>query len=147
MFGFLKKKKKGNERGMTIGTYHSGDASIEAMKDEFFKHFNAGESAGMLIGDEHFRKAYDVAKEWTKHEDTNRSYGCLAAAAFKLGASNMDREKLQEAHDIYAMLSEHSSDYKKQLAAVDSILSKTNDLADQLRKMVADGKLQVRKRE
>ena len=97
MFGFLKKKKKGNERGMTIGTYHSGDASIEAMKDEFFKHFNAGESAGMLMGDEHFRKAYDVAKEWTKHEDTNRSYGCLAAAAFKLGASNMDREKLRHA--------------------------------------------------
>ena len=37
MFGFLK-KKKGGDRGTTIGNYHSGDARIEAMKDEFFKY-------------------------------------------------------------------------------------------------------------
>ena len=140
MFGFLKKKKKGNERGMTIGTYHSGDASIEAMKDEFFKHFNAGESAGMLMGDEHFRKAYDVAKEWTKHEDTNRSYGCLAAAAFKLGASNMDRAKLQEAHDIYTRLSKYSSDYNKQLAMVKSVMASGDDLAEKIRKIMNEKK-------
>ena len=89
MFDFLKRKKK-PDRGMTIGNYHSGDAGIEAMKDEFFEYFNQGERAGMLMGDEYYLKAYNVAKEWTKKENTNRSYGCLAAAAFKLGVSNME---------------------------------------------------------
>ena len=132
MFGFLKRKKK-VDKGMTIGNYHSGDAAIEAMKDEFFEYFNQGERAGMLMGDEFYKKAYDVAKEWTKKEETNRSYGCLSAAACKLGASNMDRAKLQEAHDIYEMLSKHSSDYDRQLAAVKSIMNRSDELAKKIR--------------
>ena len=139
MFGFLK-KKKGGDRGTTIGNYHSGDARIEAMKDEFFKYYNQGESAGMLMGDEFFQKAYDVAKEWVKKEETNRSYGCLAAAAFKLGASNMDRAKLQEAHDIYTRLSKYSSDYNKQLAMVKSVMASGDDLAEKIRKIMNEKK-------
>lgn len=135
MFDFLKRKKK-PDRGMTIGNYHSGDAAIEAMKDEFFEYFNQGERAGMLMGDEYYLKAYNVAKEWTKKENTNRSYGCLAAAAFKLGVSNMDRAKLQEAHDIYEMLSKHSSDYKRQLAAVKSAMKGEDELASKIRSIM-----------
>lgn len=135
MFGFLK-KKKGVDRGNTVGNYHSGDAAIEAMKDEFFKHYNEGERVGAVLGDAHYRKAYDIAKEWTKVENTNRSFGCLAAAAFKLGAGTMDREKLQEAHDIYERLCKYSSDYKPQLAAVKSILDRDDKLTNEIRRLV-----------
>ena len=135
MFGFLK-RKKGVDRGNTVGNCHSGDAAIEAMKDEFFKHFNEGERVGAILGDAHYRKAYDIAKEWTKVENTNRSFGCLAAAAFKLGVSNMDRAKLQEAHDIYERLSKHSPDYKRQLAAVKSAMKGEDELASKIRSIM-----------
>lgn len=132
MFGFFKKNKKNKATGTTVGNYNSGNPEIEKMKDEFFKYFNQGESAGFLGGDEYYKKAYDVAKEWVKVEKTNRSYECLAGAAFKYGLSYPDNEKVKEARDIYSMLVEYSSDYQERLDAANEALKATDNLRDQI---------------
>ena len=62
MFSLFKKKK--NSYGSTIDNYHSGDAKIEAMKNEFFKYYNQGEEVGALLGDEYYEKAFSIAREW-----------------------------------------------------------------------------------
>ncbi len=122
MFGFFKKEKKAT--GTNVGNYNSGDPKIEKMKEEFFKYFNKGEEADMMGGEDHYKKAYDVAKEWIKLEDTNRSYECLAAAAFKYGVLYPDNGKVKEARDIYAMLVKYSSDYQARLDIANDVLKK-----------------------
>lgn len=140
MFGFFKKKNKaGKPSGDTVGTYNSGNPEIEKMKDEFFKYFNQGEEAGFFGGcEEYYKKAYDVAKEWVKVEETNRSYECLAGAAFKYGLAYPDHEKVKEARDIYSRLVKYSSDYQERLDAANDVLKSTDDLRESIMGILRD---------
>ena len=131
MFGFFKKKKN-KASGSTVGTYNSGDPKIEAMKEDFFKHFNKGESLDPFMAEEHYKKAYDVAKEWVKLEKTNRSYEALAAAAFKFGVIYPDNEKVREARDIYTELVKYSSDYQERLDMTNEVLASSDKLKESI---------------
>ena len=132
MFGFFKKNKKNRASGDTVGPYNSGDPKLEKMKEEFFKYFNQGEKAGPMEGEVYYKKAYDVAKEWVELEKTNRSYECLAGAAFKYGLIYPDNEKVREARDIYSMLVQYSSDYQGRLNAANQALKASDDLREQI---------------
>ena len=72
-------------------------------------------------------------ENWITLEDTNRSYECLAAAAFKYGVSYPDNEKVKEARDIYAMLVKYSSDYQARLDMANKVLKSTDELQDKIR--------------
>lgn len=135
--GIFKKKKSS---GDTIETYNSGNAKLEDFKkrcSEIYDKAEADETERWRPFElSHYKLAYDIAKEWVKYEDTNRSYEYLAASAFRLGDIYHKTEYITEARDIWKMLSEYIPDYKERVEMAEERIRIMDDVGEAIRSIL-----------
>ena len=135
--GIFKKKKSS---GDTIKTYNSGNAKLEDFKKRFFEIYDEAEAdeteCYRPFELSNYKRAYDIAKEWVKYEDTNRSYGSLAASAFRLGDIYKKKEYITEARDIWKMMSEYIPDYKEQVEIAEDEIRRMDSVGEEIRRIL-----------